>query len=72
MPDWALARQQVVGERIRAFRRAAGLSQVEMGELIGRDHKTVHRDETGKTSPSLRDRILIAHAAGVSLADLGG
>ncbi|MCP8707474.1 helix-turn-helix transcriptional regulator [Streptomyces sp. AC04842] len=72
MPDWALARQQVVGERIRDFRRAAGLSQVQLGELVGRDHKTIHRYETAQTSPSLLDLILIAHAAGVSLAELVG
>ncbi|MFE4051254.1 helix-turn-helix domain-containing protein [Streptomyces sp. YIM B13518] len=72
VPDWALARQQVVGERIRACRRAAGLSQVQLGELVGRDHKTIHRYETAQTSPNLLDLILIAHAVGAPLADLVG
>ncbi|MFB9464547.1 helix-turn-helix domain-containing protein [Streptomyces cinereospinus] len=72
VPDWALARQQVIGERIRTCRRAAGLSQVQLGDLVGRDHKTIHRYETAQTSPNLLDLILIAHAVGVPLAELTG
>ncbi|GAA3301258.1 hypothetical protein GCM10020295_44100 [Streptomyces cinereospinus] len=53
-------------------RRAAGLSQVQLGDLVGRDHKTIHRYETAQTSPNLLDLILIAHAVGVPLAELTG
>ncbi|WP_405615967.1 helix-turn-helix domain-containing protein [Streptomyces sp. NBC_00076] len=70
LPAWAVARQRVIGEQIRAARRAAGLSQILLGEAIGRDHKTVHRYETALTSPPLMELILIAHAVGVSLPDL--
>ena len=70
LPDWALARQRVIGERIRAARRRAGLSQVQLGEAVGRDHKTVHRWETALTGPTLMDMILIAHAVDVPLDEL--
>ncbi|MFC7909083.1 helix-turn-helix domain-containing protein [Streptomyces nigra] len=70
MPDWVPARRREIGERIRTVRRDAGLSQVELGERIGRDHKTVHRYETAISAPSLVDLLLIAHALDVPLAEL--
>lgn len=70
MPDWVPARRREIGERIRTRRRAAGLSQVQLGERIGRDHKTVHRYETAQRAPSLTDLLLIAGALDVELADL--
>ena len=69
-PDWLLPRRREIGERIRTARRHAGLSQVELGERIGRDHKTVHRYETAISAPSLIDLLLIAHALDVPLAEL--
>lgn len=70
LPDWVPARQQIVGDRIRAARRAASLSQVQLGERIGRDHKTVHRYETALTAPTLVDLLLIADAVNVPLAEI--
>lgn len=70
MPDWAVARQRVIGERIRAARVDACLSQVELAERVGRDHKTIHRWETAKTVPSLLDLLLVAAALNMSLPDL--
>jgi transcriptional regulator with XRE-family HTH domain len=70
MPDWVPARRREIGERIRVARRDAQLSQIELGERIGRDHKTVHRYETAATPPSLVELLLIADAVGVPLADL--
>jgi transcriptional regulator with XRE-family HTH domain len=70
MPDWVPARRREIGERIRTLRRAAGLSQIRLGERIGRDHKTVHRYETAATAPSLDDLLLIADALDTPLADL--
>ncbi|WP_330342746.1 helix-turn-helix transcriptional regulator [Streptomyces sp. NBC_00557] len=62
MPDWVLTRRREIGERIRVARSAARLSQVELGERVGRDHKTVHRYETAQTAPNLTDLLLIAEA----------
>lgn len=70
MPGWVPARRQVIGERIRAARRAARLSQMRLGELAGVDHRTIHRIEYGTSDPSLSTLLLIADAIGVPLADL--
>lgn len=70
MPDWVPIRHREIGERLRTARRAAGLSQVELGERVGRDHKTIHRYETAISIPNLFDLLLIADATGVPLADL--
>lgn len=70
MPDWVPPRRRQIGEHIRTARRAAKLSQVGLGELIGRDHKTVHRWETAVTDPSLTDLLLIAHTVGIPLSEL--
>ena len=70
MPDWVLTRCRQIGERIRTGRRTAGLSQLQLGERIGRDHKTIHRYETAQSIPSLVDLLLIADALGIDLADL--
>jgi transcriptional regulator with XRE-family HTH domain len=66
-PDWVHARRRVIGERLREHRRAAGLSQIQLGGLIGRDHKTVHRWETAATAPTLDDLLLLADALGTPL-----
>jgi len=70
-PDWVTHRQQVIGERIRTGRRTAGLSQVQLGDRIGRDHKTIHRYETAQSVPTLIDLLLLADVLGMSLGDFG-
>ncbi|MFC9682659.1 helix-turn-helix domain-containing protein [Streptomyces sp. NPDC056948] len=52
-PDWVHARCRVTGDRIREVRRRAGLSQLQLGERVGLDHKTIHRYETAQRAPSL-------------------
>ncbi|GKQ35218.1 helix-turn-helix domain-containing protein [Streptomyces sp. A012304] len=69
-PDWALAQLRVIGDRLRASRRAAGLSQIALADRIGRDHKTISRWENGHRSPSVLDLIYIARALDIPLADL--
>jgi transcriptional regulator with XRE-family HTH domain len=70
MPDWVPARRRQIGDRIRTARHTAGLSQMQLGERIGRDHKTVHRYEYATAVPTLEDLLLIADALDVPLADL--
>lgn len=70
MPDWVPARRRQIGDRIRTARLHANLTQVQLGERIGRDHKTVHRYETAVTAPGLTELLLIADAVGVPLAEL--
>lgn len=69
-PAWALARRREIGLRIRDHRRKHGLSQVQLGERIGRDHKTISRWENAIRAPDLNDLLLLAHALDVPLADL--
>jgi transcriptional regulator with XRE-family HTH domain len=70
MPAWVRARRRQIGDRIRTTRRLRKLSQIQLGERIGRDHKTIHRYETAATAPNLTELLLIADALGVELADL--
>lgn len=70
MPDWVLTRRRQIGERIRAARTYAGLTQLELGERIGRDHRTIHRWEYAQRVPNLDDLLLLADAMGVDVADL--
>ncbi|MFJ4551116.1 helix-turn-helix domain-containing protein [Streptomyces sp. NPDC088817] len=70
MPDWVLARHREIGERIRLARIEAKLSQVELGERVGRDHKTIHRYETAQSVPTLFDLLLIANALGKRPSEL--
>ncbi|MYS40202.1 helix-turn-helix domain-containing protein [Streptomyces sp. SID5998] len=70
MPDWVLARRRDIGARIRDARRQAGLSQIQLGERIGRDHRTIHRWEYAQRIPTLEDLLLLADATGTPIADL--
>jgi transcriptional regulator with XRE-family HTH domain len=70
LPDWVPRRRAEIGLRIRTTRRAAGLSQMALGDRIGRDHKTISRWENALRAPDLTDLLLIADALDVPLADL--
>ncbi|MFF4060623.1 helix-turn-helix domain-containing protein [Streptomyces sp. NPDC001668] len=65
LPDWLTPRRQQVGARIRAARHHAGLTQLQLGNRVGRDHRTIQRWEYGQRVPSLDDLLLLADALGV-------
>lgn len=69
-PAWVLTHRRAIGERIREARLNANLTQVRLGDLVGVDHKTIHRIEHGASDPSLGLLLQIAHAVRVPLADL--
>jgi transcriptional regulator with XRE-family HTH domain len=69
-PEWLLPRRREIGARIRAARLAANLTQVQLGEQIGRDHRTVHRWEYAEREPNLSDLLLVSAAVGVPIAEL--
>lgn len=71
-PEWVLAHRQRIGARIRDARHAAGLTQMQLGEATGLDHKTIHRIEYALSDPSLGMLIRIARELRVSLAELVG
>ena len=70
MPDWVLPRRREIGARLRAAREAANLTQLQVGERIGRDNRTIHRWEYAYRIPTLEDLLLIADALDVPLAEL--
>lgn len=60
------------GEKIRAARRKAGLTQKKLGELCGIAEPTIRRYELNKLNPKLETILKIAGALGVDYADLYG
>jgi transcriptional regulator with XRE-family HTH domain len=69
-PDWLLPRRREIGARIRTARNHAGLTQIQLGERVGRDHRTIHRWEYAERIPNLEDLLLLADALDTPLADL--
>ncbi|MDX3644598.1 helix-turn-helix transcriptional regulator [Streptomyces sp. MB09-02B] len=70
MPHWVAPRRREIGQRLRDARHHAGLTQMQLGERIGRDHRTIHRWEYATRIPDLNDLLLLADALGVPLSDL--
>lgn len=69
-PDWVLPLRQQIGTALRAARVDRGLTQIQLGEMAGLDHKTVHRIEYGTSDPSLSMLLRLAAALDMPLADL--
>ena len=61
--------RQLIGDRIRALRRQRGLSQEQLGELVGFSQSKISKIENGDWD-SLSDLGLIAKALGVKLKKL--
>jgi len=61
-----------VGESVKRYRRAAGLSQTNLAEKLGCGVATVQRIEQGKAQPKERRLQTIAAALGVSVDELTG
>ena len=59
-----------LGERIKALRTEAGLSQAELAEQVGGDGRQIRRYENGRITPSLDALARIAEALNVSLDHL--
>ncbi|MFE7232576.1 helix-turn-helix domain-containing protein [Streptomyces sp. NPDC057596] len=69
-PDWVIARRRAIGDRIRAARLHANLTQERLAEQAGMDRQAVNRIEQGHTSPKIDTLIRLAAAIDVPLADL--
>ena len=59
-----------IGERIRGYRLAAGLSQGELAQLVGVTRAVVTAWESGKACPKLDKLYPLANALKVDLYDL--
>ncbi|UDM00102.1 helix-turn-helix domain-containing protein [Streptomyces longhuiensis] len=65
-----LAARRAVGERIRAARLHANMTQETLAEQAGLDRQSINRIEQGHASPILDNLIRIADGLGVPLRDL--
>ena len=59
-----------MGEKLKAARKAAGLSQVELAEKVGCTQKDICRWETEEREPRARTLKKLAQARGCSMDDL--
>jgi transcriptional regulator with XRE-family HTH domain len=62
-------RNRVIGERIRKIRKKHGLSQKELGKLIGLSQGQLYRYETGINQVSAADIYIIAKVIGANIDD---
>lgn len=56
-----------IGVSIRCARKAAGITQETLADLIGTSTRTVHAIETGTGNPSLQTVAAAANAVGLHL-----
>ena len=63
---------QTLGERIRAARQAAGLSQEKLAERLGLTRQAVTKWETGQSAPSTENLLRLAEVLGVPMTALLG
>lgn len=59
-----------IGVRLRSARRAAGLTQKQLGDVLGVESITVSRWERGVTTPSLPRLRRIAEVTETTISDL--
>lgn len=64
------ANDYAVGRRIFAFRKSLGLSQTELGELVGVSYQQVQKYEKGKDRCSISLLMRFSEALEVCLQDL--
>ncbi|MEW5922296.1 MAG: transcriptional repressor LexA [Bacillota bacterium] len=62
----------MLGKNIKLFRERRGLTQEELGKLVGKEKSTIGCYETGARSPSVETLALIARALGASMDELTG
>lgn len=58
--------ENILGERVRALRKARGWRQAELGEKIGLSHKAISTLESGRRGISVEKLIELAYALRVS------
>ena len=69
-PQRATASLTVIGERLKAARKDARLTQVELSEAVGVKQPTLSRWESGKELPLSENQEALCRALGVGWADL--
>jgi len=64
------AMKRVIGLRIRAARKTAGLTQEELADRLNRTTESISNLERGKSLPAVQSLAAIADQLGITLADL--
>lgn len=59
-----------LGKNLKRIRTAKGISQGEIGRILGVDKGFVSNIENGKTNPTLATITKLAKAVGVSVGEL--
>lgn len=59
-----------VGKRLAEYRKKAGLSQAQLGEMLGLEKESVSRIESGKIAPSLSRLAMFCESLNVSFEEL--
>jgi transcriptional regulator with XRE-family HTH domain len=72
LPDWTYDKRRELGDRIRALRLRANLTQEVLAEMTGIDRRTVQRIERGASDLPYSSLLLIADALGIPPRDLVG
>jgi transcriptional regulator with XRE-family HTH domain len=63
-------RSRELGERVRARRKALGLSQEQLGERCGLHRTYVGQVERGEVNASVKNLLAVADGLGVDIAEL--
>jgi transcriptional regulator with XRE-family HTH domain len=59
-----------IGKNIRELRTRAGLSQEDLGKVLGHSHAAISYIEKGKTEITLKDLFIIANTLKITVAEL--
>lgn len=65
-----MSSKQAVGTVIHDLRAAAGLTQTELADLIGKKQRTVSNWEKGENEPSTGDQWRLEKALGLQRGDI--
>jgi transcriptional regulator with XRE-family HTH domain len=71
-PRAALPLDAEVGNHLRSYRNAAGMSQAELGEKLGVSFQQVQKYEKGTNHLSLAKAIAVCEILSCNIADLTG
>lgn len=71
-PDWILQRRRLIGDRVRAAREYANLTQEQLSEQTGVTRLTLQRIESGATDARIGWLLRIARHLRVPLSTLLG
>lgn len=71
-PDWIIQRRRAIGDRVRAEREYANLTQEKLSHRTGIPRLTVQRIESGATDARIGWLLRIARDLGVPLGNLLG